>query len=308
MSETTLSFSVRCRTRDESFSFTFLDHDGSVNAAAAIQPILHEHDPPLSTLPVVLTLHGTGVAPTAMADSYKHVPLSHKEQKDHFVFGLEGFWVLAPDREGAHNWETTGFRSALASVHALSNLLQVLVVVQQESQGTLRAEEKTKRNGQEQGLDFPPLPDPWRLVYAGHSMGGHGALVAATLAPARAIGVAPFAPWIKKEEYGDSNRFFLLDLQNAYTDPGLKAVLESSFSESSVDLLLENLKGVPVFVRVGGADRTVPSWYGRRLVRMLEGVNNNGMEGSRERSPGSAGTASEGLVKYEEVPTTNYRF
>ena len=38
------------------------------------------------------------------------------------MFGVEGAWVLAPSRAGAHNWEGTGYHAALASVDALAVL------------------------------------------------------------------------------------------------------------------------------------------------------------------------------------------
>ena len=43
-------------------------------------------------------------------------------------------------------------------------------------------------------------------------MGGHGAWVAATLNPGRAIGVNSAAGWIHKEDYGDSNTVFRQDV------------------------------------------------------------------------------------------------
>ena len=62
------------------------------------------------------------------------------------------------------------------------------------------------------------MPSASHLLYAGHSMGGHGAWVLATLAPDRAIGVVSSAGWIKKEQYGDSNNFFLHDVAGATTE------------------------------------------------------------------------------------------
>jgi len=82
---------LRCRSLSQSFLFTFLDHDGSVQHAAAIAP----SDPcetESSTCPVVLTLHGTTVPPQNQADSYKRMI------NDKFVFGFSNAWVLAPTR------------------------------------------------------------------------------------------------------------------------------------------------------------------------------------------------------------------
>lgn len=85
--EHTITF--RCRKSHESFLFTFIDHDGSLQHGAAIQPL----EPCMGNLcPVVLTLHGTTVPPQNQADSYKRI------SGDDFLFGLEKAWILAPTR------------------------------------------------------------------------------------------------------------------------------------------------------------------------------------------------------------------
>ena len=56
-----ISFTIRCRPRNQSFLFTFIDHDGSVQEAAAVFPIVTEEPVLLKTYPVLLTLHGTGI-------------------------------------------------------------------------------------------------------------------------------------------------------------------------------------------------------------------------------------------------------
>lgn len=80
---------LRCRQKGESFLFTFLDHDGSVQHAAAIEPLVWK-DGGMS--PVLLSLHGTTVPAQNQADSYKRM-VGGK-----FVFGLDKAWVLAPTR------------------------------------------------------------------------------------------------------------------------------------------------------------------------------------------------------------------
>ena len=133
--------------------------DGSINIAAAIQPIETKESESIEKLPILLALHGTGVEPTSMADSFKYIPTNvPKEIEDKWIanyikskssndknnkmskkiinkiiqdnleiigylFGIENAWVIAPHRQGAHNWETTGFRSCLSSVHALEKII-----------------------------------------------------------------------------------------------------------------------------------------------------------------------------------------
>lgn len=56
--ESLLNLKMQCRSTKQSFIFTFLDHDGSVQQAAAVRPLI----PCVQTLcPVMLTLHGTGI-------------------------------------------------------------------------------------------------------------------------------------------------------------------------------------------------------------------------------------------------------
>lgn len=79
----------RCRRSGQSFLFTFLDHDGSVQQAAAVEPIMEcDTDP----CPVLLTLHGTTVPPQNQADSYKRM------ESEEYVFGVDKAWLLAPTR------------------------------------------------------------------------------------------------------------------------------------------------------------------------------------------------------------------
>ena len=57
---------LRCRRLKESFLFTFVDHDGSVQHGAAIAPL----QPCLSdSCPVLLTLHGTSKSQLVASDS-----------------------------------------------------------------------------------------------------------------------------------------------------------------------------------------------------------------------------------------------
>ena len=64
---------LRCRAAHETFIFTFLDHDGSVQHAAATAPLSPEPRaaPDTMSAPVFLTLHGTGVSAQSQADAYK---------------------------------------------------------------------------------------------------------------------------------------------------------------------------------------------------------------------------------------------
>ncbi|PIK53553.1 hypothetical protein BSL78_09574 [Apostichopus japonicus] len=247
-----VAVSFRCRKRHESFLMSFIDHDGSIQEAAVIEPIGSCHD---MECRVVLSLHGTGVAAQNQADSYKRMV------NGDWVFGVEHAWVLAPTRHGAHNWEGPGSLTAMTALEKLHEYSH--------------------------GSSWP-WPDGNKalqdeVIFAGHSMGGHGAWHLATHYPQIAKAVISMAGWNKKEEYGDSNKFFEFDISSSHVDSALKAILEvrnkdgrkMCFNENDVDRLVSNLKGLPVFARIGAADRTVHPFFTRRMFRLLteEGVN-----------------------------------
>ncbi|KAK7493419.1 hypothetical protein BaRGS_00015319, partial [Batillaria attramentaria] len=237
--QSTLPLTLRCRKKRESFLFTFLDHDGSVQHGAAIEPIRSCLG---GVCPVLLTLHGTTVPPQNQADSYKRMV------DGDFKFGVKGMWVLAPTRHGAHNWEGPGALTAMASLEALADLTR-----------------------QHQWISNKA--DSAHVLFEGHSMGGHGAWHLATHYPDRAVGLAALAGWIKKEEYGDSNLFFRHDVATSHTDPAVKAVMEACIAENDADRHVSNLWKIPVLCRIGGNDRTVHPFFSRRMYRLLEEEN-----------------------------------
>ena len=86
-----------------------------------------------------------GVSASNQADSYKRMV------EGKFVYGVEKLWLLAPTRHGAHNWEGPG---ELTSMTALKRLGEHT----KQTSGWL---------GQPANSDL--------VIFAGHSMGGHGA-------------------------------------------------------------------------------------------------------------------------------------
>ncbi|CAH1263725.1 Hypp2754 [Branchiostoma lanceolatum] len=112
--------------------------------------------------------------------------------------------------------------------------------------------------------------DTLRVIFAGHSMGGHGAWHLATRHPDRALAVVSLAGWIKKEEYGDSNVFFRHDISTSTADPSVKAIMEACIAENDADRHVSNLQGIPVLTRIGADDRTVHPFFVRRMYRLLQ--------------------------------------
>eukprot|EP00051_Salpingoeca_urceolata_P014544 m.185404 g.185404 ORF g.185404 m.185404 type:complete len:998 (+) comp18116_c0_seq7:2010-5003(+) len=236
-----LPVTLRCRKRfGQSFAFTFIDHDGSVQTAAAIPPRRRCEN---SLCPVLVSLHGTGVPPLNQAESYKFM------KNDEWNFGLDTAWVLAPSRHGAHNWEGPGRLTALAALRDLLRLSSVHVFCEDDS--------------------CPYRADSSRLIIAGHSMGGHGAWHLASLVPDAVMALIPAAGWISKEDYGDTNLFMRHDVAASFISPALKAILEACVAENAPDRLASHFKGIPILARVGQNDRTVHPYNQRRMRRAL---------------------------------------
>jgi hypothetical protein len=165
------------------------------------------------------------------------------------VFVVVSFWICAPTRHGAHNWEHTGFLTALSAATALSRLTTSVEGGWMSSYGmsalsSSDADDHTASSRKNIHAHTIPKADDQRLFYHGHSMGGHGAWILATLAPNRAIGVMSAAGWISKELYGDSNTLWKHDVQKVESLK-LREILEATVIEHQVDRL-----GIIIYLHV----------------------------------------------------------
>ena len=232
---------LRCRHLQQSFLFSFWDHDGTVAIAAAIAPRLAcSAAAPAVGCAVLLSHSGVGATPSSQADSHKYKP---RESDPDYTFGFDRSWILAPERAGAHNWEGQGHLNALTALEALASL----------------------------SLQYNPAKaaNASLVVAAGHSRGGHGACIMATHHTDTTLALAMVSGWFDREYYGDANPAFTHDVQLGHVDPQLRAVFESSVAENRCDLSSENLQPLPVLVRTGTEDKNVPPWHSRRFARVL---------------------------------------
>lgn len=200
-----------------------------------------------SSYPLAISLHGSGISALSHAEAHK-VMLPGSQD---YTFGLLGYYLLAPSRFGAHNWESTGYLTAYHSMITLPRLLG--------------------KAAQITDLALPRVDaDGGRGLVSGHSMGGHGAWLLATHHPGAFTCAAPLGSWIKKEEYGQGNAFYTLDISSSYSTPRLRQLLAMGMVENHVDQLVANLQGgVDVFQRVGSHDLSTHPWYSRRMHRLL---------------------------------------
>ena len=265
----TVSMSFRCRRVDQSQLMTFISHDGTVASAAFLRP----RDPlncrqTQGGCPVVLALSGVGVQPTNMADAFKY---KTSPTDVDYMFGLPAAFILAPERDGAHNFENTGHRTAMSALRALKAIFPV------------------------------DQMDLSRIVYAGHSRGGHGALVFATHRPDSACGVFSSNGWTGREYYADANPIFDHDVQLSHADATvIRRVFESSISENDVSLSASNMVGLPTLLRTSSDDTSVSPWFIRRFARILTTLEND-QSGTKATKATAATAAADGsTVEFNE--------
>ena len=198
---------------------------------------------------ILLSLSGVGVKANDQVDAHKYKQGSGKRRD--FIFGFERSWVLAPEREGAHNWEGSGFQNAMHCIHALAR-----AVAAHPALGDQQVDVSSR-------------------LYTGHSRGGHGSYMVGMHHPDTAKGVASLSGWWRREQYADANILFDLDQQLEHLDPALRAVLEASIIDHDSSLLAANLIGLPVMLRTGDQDGSVPSYHTRRMARLLRELTVN---------------------------------
>lgn len=218
-----LSFDVAVWSESRSYHFTYVDVDGSIQAAAVLPPKHSCVGTPAGgdLCTVLLSTHGAGVDAVAAAwtESYRTQNQS---------------WVLLPTgrRKYGLNWEGPQMMSAVTALGALAANLPGVPV-----------EEKD---------EWRPRSDFW--LQAGHSMGGHGALLLSTHFPDMLVAALPAMGWLRASSYGqiDSGN------QLSYSDAAMRALLTVASAEYSTDLYAENLLGIPFLARVGSDDDEVP--------------------------------------------------
>ena len=205
------------------YHFTYIDIDSSVQAAAALPP---RHpclgsSSGMDACPVLLSTHGAGVEATASAwtDSYKTQNQS---------------WVLLPTgrRKFGLNWEGPQMRSAITALRVLADQLPGVPV--------------------EEADKWKARKDHW--LQAGHSMGGHGALLLATHFPDMIVAALPAMGWLRLSTYDDQSA----GEDIVYSDMTERALLSVSSAEFNADMYSENLLGIPFLARVGSDDDNVP--------------------------------------------------
>eukprot|EP01125_Pyxidicula_operculata_P009720 TRINITY_DN318_c2_g1_i1.p1 TRINITY_DN318_c2_g1~~TRINITY_DN318_c2_g1_i1.p1 ORF type:complete len:777 (+),score=119.56 TRINITY_DN318_c2_g1_i1:180-2510(+) len=238
---------------EDGYVFTFPDVDNSIQYAVLRAPIYPctnisngsidavnmKRDPSISqnTCPIIFTFHGAGVASGPVwANSY---------------LKQNNSWILLPTnrRPFGFDWQGPGRANAWSSFHYFVNNLP----------------------GVPEELKRYFTPDPYRIIYAGHSMGGHGCWLISSHYPDRALAIAPASGWINMEFYQP----YFLRIGKSLSNPKVESILEASIYDNHPDFYLPQLKGIPAIVRYGSLDDNVPPFHMRRMARLLDQLNGN---------------------------------
>eukprot|EP01025_Chloroclados_australasicus_P065854 TRINITY_DN8987_c0_g1_i1.p1 TRINITY_DN8987_c0_g1~~TRINITY_DN8987_c0_g1_i1.p1 ORF type:complete len:960 (-),score=116.29 TRINITY_DN8987_c0_g1_i1:326-2842(-) len=282
---------IACKQFGESYTFTFLDVDQSVQYAGVTPPI-NPCSPPPTTLQDRLNVGFQEKEDSieenqefvnrmnkryVQQDTKDHVNISQQrklqELKDEnkkcaIMFATHGAgvdgsnpiwfgsyieqeaaWILYPTNRGmfGYDWQELGHLNGLRALEVFSTQLPG---VPKELQAYYGA-------------------DAYKILFTGHSMGGHGCLVYSTHESDRSIGSACAAAWVRSDDY-------VQEYQNtgySFADTVLEGLLKSSASDTYSDLLASNMKGLPFLGRMGAKDENVCPWNLRRFARVLDEIN-----------------------------------
>jgi pimeloyl-ACP methyl ester carboxylesterase len=142
---------IQCKNFGDAFTFTFLDVDNSVQYAAARPPI---HTCPATGCPVLFTFHGAGVGKTRYNSSTHPCADAANPGWTNSYKRQNYTWTLFPTNRRAYgwDWQDPGRYDAFAALGYLATYLPGV------------------------SSDLAPkfAVDPYKVLYAGHSMGGHG--------------------------------------------------------------------------------------------------------------------------------------
>jgi predicted esterase len=224
-----ISIPLRHRSIEEAHLFTYL-HPSGIVSQAVIRPPGQSARHITGKLPVLVNLHGAGVAidtPQLMQslDEIAHLPTW-------FVFP-SGVTTWCGD-----DWHHWGWGDSQAAIAAVPEWL---------------------KHNDWQG----PGVDTSRLFVIGHSNGGQGVLHATTHWPDLIIAAASASGYLSIQSYVPFQLWH-------EADPLRLAVAHAAMNDFRHELLVSNAKDVPIFLQHGTADDNVPPYHSRRLGQLLQ--------------------------------------
>ncbi|KAK0269661.1 hypothetical protein LTS00_017218 [Friedmanniomyces endolithicus] len=209
---------------------TFMHPGGMVSYAVLRPPSPNAHCGTDSNVsaPVLLAMHGAGLE--ADKDLVRH---ALDELPDLCA------WTLFPTGVtpwSGDDWHTWGFADVEAAISAIPDWIKQV------------------------GWEGPGV-DVDRWLVTGHSNGGQGVWYALTHHPDRIIAAAALSGYSSIQNYVPYSLW-------RTADPGKTQIAQSALNSYRHELLLENIKAIPVFQQHGEKDDNVPP-YNSRLLKQL---------------------------------------
>lgn len=223
------SIPLRHRSIEETHLFAYL-HPSGIVSRAGIRPPGQSAQNFTGSLPVLVNLHGAGVAvdtPQLMQslDEVSHLPTW-------FIFP-SGVTTWCGD-----DWHHWGWGDSQAAIAAVPEWL---------------------KHNHWQG----PGVDTSRLFVIGHSNGGQGVLHATTHWPDLIIAAAPASGYLSIQSYVPFQLWH-------EADPLRLAVAQAATNDFRHELLVSNAKDIPIFLQHGTEDDNVPPYHSRRLGQLFQ--------------------------------------
>ncbi|KAF2854976.1 hypothetical protein T440DRAFT_495630 [Plenodomus tracheiphilus IPT5] len=209
---------------------TFLHPSGIVSYAMLRPPAENANcQPHRAVVPILLVLHGAGLEADNPMVTGSLDPVSELCA-----------WVLFPtgvtpwSGDDWHNW---GFADVEAAIDAIPAWI-------------------TNVNWDGPGVDI----DRW--IVTGHSNGGQGTWYALSHRPDKVLAAAPISG------YASIQKYVSYELWQP-TDPRRTTVLSASLNSYRHEMLVANLKGIPIQQQHGEIDDNVPAYNSRFLAQQL---------------------------------------
>lgn len=225
------------------FTFTFQDFDGSVQYAAAKLPMegLQGCRASARGCPVLLATHGATVD-GAYGGWTGAIPAQ------------PGVVTLFPTGRGAFgpDWQGYGHTSMMTALDALGGIVDAV----------WPAEAGDGQAGESSAVDTH------RILWAGHSMGGHGCLLNSGRMPDRALGAACAAAWIKLQTYVPHTAGYGASSLSGRAAAILHAASEGAHADLYASAGHLASTSVPFHARMGSIDDAVSPFNLRRMARL----------------------------------------
>ncbi|WPH04227.1 Hypothetical protein R9X50_00711600 [Acrodontium crateriforme] len=209
-------------------------HPGGIVSYALLRPPHPSACPERrnESLPILLQLHGAGV--DADSDMVRH----QLDDVPHLCA-----WVLFPTgvtQWSGDDWHNWGFADVEAAVAAIPDWI-----------------ERVQWKG--------PGVDINRWMVSGHSNGGQGTWYTVTHHPDKVFAAVAASGYSSIQNYVPYTFWGI-------ADPGRTAVVQAALNSYRHELLLENVKDIPLLMQHGGNDDNVPAYHARLLNQKLEQV------------------------------------